>query len=171
VLRLLDSKAVGRNECLTPNSRSSYKLGAHISKNTGGIMNLSSVIREIRREKANIKKDKNITEQKKYYNENKTVRDKSEEEVPRYRPQKTLDGNEISSQELGTFMNELNIFARYKRQFKARNNFTSRKNSFASSKTKLNTERSISPLGRYINPVKERRGQDEAKCLNVRFND
>ena len=166
----MDSKVIGntRNDNLTPNPRSPHKFESRLPKNalevtskrkTEGIMNLSSVIREIKREKPNIRKDRKTIEQKRSYNENKVVSDKNmnDESVPKYRPQKMLDGNEISSQELGTFMNELNIFARYKRERKVKEDrsFTSRKDSSftLSNAIKPNVERKVSPLGKFVNPV------------------
>eukprot|EP00826_Nyctotherus_ovalis_P009634 TRINITY_DN12547_c0_g1_i8.p4 TRINITY_DN12547_c0_g1~~TRINITY_DN12547_c0_g1_i8.p4 ORF type:complete len:139 (-),score=21.61 TRINITY_DN12547_c0_g1_i8:164-580(-) len=133
-------------------------------------MDLSRVIREIKREKPGIRKG----------NKHKDLNSKAMSqcdkgvndcEAPKYRPQKMLDGSEISSQGLGTFMNELNIFARYKcsnRKAKQDLSFTFRRDSSATlpntvARVRTNAEhqraerrpqkREVSPLGRFINPV------------------
>lgn len=163
-----------RRECLTPGAKGgNVGMGLCrevLGERNGGKMDLSRVIREIKREKPGIRKgarhqDLNSKAISQY------DRGANDSEAPKYRPQKMLDGSEISSQELGTFMNELNMFARYKRSSrKSRKDlsFTFRRDSSATlpnpvPRMRTNAEhqrvekrpqkREVSPLGRFINPV------------------
>ena len=78
-------------------------------------LNLSNIIKELKRDNPNVKKCRNINTKHSGCNYKKSATPRNTSDLPKYRPQKVLDGSGISTHELGHFMNDVKIFSGWRR--------------------------------------------------------